>query len=174
MIEGRPAAHPRSQGLTKQPAIHQRIHRSIGRLDLNCSQQFVPKAKHPLKSFVNRVHAAKTAVQVARFFYRFSFAKQDDHLAGFSRRDRPVEHAEERHGVPDHDRHSHHRRRDLECGSRQDLARLVEDLALFERGHVDVRQVLRHQVAHAGGLGLGGRGGLISQCRHGQALRLLA
>src|SRR5438309_8692265 len=60
------------------------FHRNIGGLYLHFSQQLVPESEHAFESFVDGSDTAETRVDLARCGYGFSFAEQEDHLAGFA------------------------------------------------------------------------------------------
>ena len=45
LIEGRAGPHAAGEGLVEQPAIDQKVHRAVGRLDLDRAQNFIPGAR---------------------------------------------------------------------------------------------------------------------------------
>src|SRR5581483_403049 len=87
LIERRTPAHATGQRLIQQPAINQRVHRRIRRLDFDRAEHLVPKLKHALERLVNFVQVAKMRVDFASFVDRLSLAQQKDHFASLSGRE---------------------------------------------------------------------------------------
>src|SRR5205807_833888 len=87
LIESRSSADTARQGLIEQPTIDQSIHRGIRRSDFDSPKCLVPEFEHGLKGFVHLMQVAKTRVDLARLFDRFSLTQKKNYFSRFAGRE---------------------------------------------------------------------------------------